>query len=88
MVYPIVVDRSSGSRLWDVDGNEYIDLVNGFGMILFGHNPEFIREAIRAQLDQGIEIGPQTPLAGEVAERFARWWGWSARRSATRARRR
>ena len=68
MVYPIVVNRSSGSRLWDVDGNEYIDLTNGFGMILFGHNPEFIREAIKAQLDQGIEIGPQTPLAGEVAK--------------------
>ena len=67
MVYPIVVNRSSGSRLWDVDGNEYIDLTNGFGMIFFGHNPDFIREAVKAQLDQGIEIGPQTPLAGEVA---------------------
>ena len=67
MVYPIVVNRSSGSRLWDVDGNEYIDLTNGFGMILFGHNPDFIRKAVKAQLDQGLEIGPQTPLAGEVA---------------------
>ena len=67
MVYPIVVNRSSGSRLWDVDGNEYVDLTNGFGTILFGHNPDFIREAVKAQLDQGIEIGPQTPLAGEVA---------------------
>ena len=67
MVYPIVVNRSSGSRLWDVDGNEYIDLTNGFGTILFGHNPDFIREAVKAQLDQGIEIGPQTPLAAEVA---------------------
>jgi glutamate-1-semialdehyde aminotransferase/acyl carrier protein len=70
MVYPIVVDRSSGSKLWDVDGNEYVDLVCGFGMTLFGHNPEFVREAIRAQLDQGIEIGPQTPLAGKVAQLF------------------
>lgn len=68
MVYPIVVTRSSGSRLWDVDGNEYIDLTNGFGTILFGHNPEFIREALKAQLEQGIETGPQTPLAGEVAQ--------------------
>jgi acyl transferase domain-containing protein/glutamate-1-semialdehyde aminotransferase len=68
MVYPVVVNRSSGSRLWDVDGNEYIDLTNGFGMIFFGHNPEFIREAVRTQLEQGIEIGPQTPLAGEVAK--------------------
>jgi len=67
LVYPIVVNRSSGSRLWDVDGNEYIDLTNGFGTILFGHSPAFIRQALKAQLDQGIETGPQTPLAGEVA---------------------
>jgi glutamate-1-semialdehyde aminotransferase len=38
MVYPIVVERSSGSKLWDVDGNEYVDLVNGFGLNLFGHS--------------------------------------------------
>ena len=67
MVYPIVDDRSAGSKLWDVDGNEYVDLVNGFGPILFGHNPDFVRDAVKAQLEQGIEIGPQTPLAGEVA---------------------
>ncbi len=67
MVYPIVTVRSSGSRLWDIDGNEYVDLTNGFGTILFGHNPAFIREAFAGQLEQGIEIGPQTPLAGEVA---------------------
>jgi acyl transferase domain-containing protein/glutamate-1-semialdehyde aminotransferase len=67
MVYPIVVNRSSGARLWDVDGNEYIDLTNGFGTIFFGHNPDFVRDAITAQLEQGIETGPQTPLAGEVA---------------------
>ena len=71
MVYPIVTVRSSGSRLWDVDGNEYVDLTNGFGMIFFGHNPAFVRDAVKAQLDQGIEIGPQSPLAGEVAARVA-----------------
>ncbi len=71
MVYPIVTERSAGSRLWDIDGNEYVDLANGFGMILFGHNPAFIREALNAQLERGIEIGPQTPLAGEVASRVA-----------------
>jgi len=67
MVYPIVVDRSAGSRLWDVDGNEYVDLVCGFGPILLGHNPSIVREAIKSQLEQGIETGPQTPLAGKVA---------------------
>jgi acyl transferase domain-containing protein len=71
LVYPIVTLRSSGARLWDIDGNEYVDLTNGFGTILFGHNPDFIREALHAQLDQGIETGPQSPLAGEVAARVA-----------------
>ncbi len=68
IVYPIVTVRSRGSRLWDVDGNEYIDLVNGFGPILFGHLPEFVSQAVKNQLEQGIETGPQSPLAGEVAQ--------------------
>jgi amino acid adenylation domain-containing protein len=68
LVYPIVTLRSLGSRLWDIDGNEYIDLLNGFGPILFGHSPSFVTEAVAAQLKEGFEIGPQTPLAGEVAE--------------------
>jgi len=67
MVYPIVVSRSSGSKLWDVDGNEYVDLSNGFGLNLFGWSPPFITKAIEAQLKLGMEIGPQTPLVGEVA---------------------
>ena len=68
MVYPIVTVRSRGSKLWDVDGNEYIDLVNGFGPILFGHAPDFVTEAVAAQLKAGFETGPSTPLAGECAE--------------------
>ncbi|BAY10599.1 type I polyketide synthase [Calothrix sp. NIES-2098] len=68
MVYPIVVSRSSGSKLWDIDGNEYVDLSNGFGLNLFGWSPAFITEAIEAQLKLGMEIGPQTPLVGEVAK--------------------
>ncbi|MBD2208301.1 aminotransferase class III-fold pyridoxal phosphate-dependent enzyme [Nostoc linckia FACHB-104] len=67
MVYPIVVSRSSGSKLWDIDDNEYVDLSNGFGLNLFGWSPAFITEAIEAQLKLGMEIGPQTPLVGEVA---------------------
>ena len=67
MVYPILSVRSAGSKIWDTDGNEYVDLTNGFGMTFFGHNPEFVRDAVKAQLDTGYEIGPQSPLAGEVA---------------------
>lgn len=68
MVYPIWVQRSQGSKLWDVDGNEYIDMLNGFGPILLGHAPAFVTKAIGEQLARGFEIGPQTPLVGEVAE--------------------
>ncbi len=67
MVYPLMVERAQGSRLWDVDDNEYIDLVNGYGCILFGHSPEFVVNAVLDQLDRGVAIGPQTRLAGEVA---------------------
>ncbi len=67
MVYPIVSVRSRGSRFWDLDGNEYIDILNGYGPIMFGHAPEFVTRAVAAQLEQGFEIGPQSPLAGEVA---------------------
>jgi glutamate-1-semialdehyde aminotransferase len=67
IVYPIVTERSRGARLWDLDGNEYVDLLNGFGSVLFGHSPEFVNDAIVRQIERGVEIGPQTVLAGEVA---------------------
>jgi glutamate-1-semialdehyde aminotransferase/acyl carrier protein len=67
ITYQIVIDRSLGARVWDLDGNEYIDALNGFGMNLFGWQAPFVQSAVRAQLDAGYEIGPQHPLAGEVA---------------------
>jgi acyl transferase domain-containing protein len=66
ITYQIVIERSKGSRLWDIDGNEYVDALNGFGMNMFGWQPEFVLEAVRRQLDAGFEIGPQHPLAAEV----------------------
>lgn len=67
MVFPAVTDRSEGAHLWDVDGNQWIDVVHGFGSGFFGHRPGFVVEALKAQLDRGFEIGPTHPLAGEVA---------------------
>jgi glutamate-1-semialdehyde aminotransferase/malonyl CoA-acyl carrier protein transacylase len=75
LVYPIVVERSRGPHLWDVDGNQYVDVLNGFGCNYFGWQPEFVSEAVKAQIDRGIEIGPQTPLAAEVAEAFCEYTG-------------
>jgi amino acid adenylation domain-containing protein len=67
LVYPIVCDRAAGSRLWDIDGNDYIDLVNGFGPTAFGHSPDFVVDAVAEQLRRGFAIGPQSDLAGKVA---------------------
>ena len=75
MVYPIVIERSSGSTLQDVDGNHYIDILNGFGPNFLGHSPPFVSEALKAQIDRGIEVGPQTPLAGEAAKLFCELTG-------------
>lgn len=68
MLYPIVAQRSQGSRVWDVDGNEYVDLTMGQGVLLFGHQPDFIMEAIQEQMSLGIQLHPRHHLAGEVAE--------------------
>lgn len=68
MVYSIVCERSAGSKMYDVDGNEYIDLLNGFGPTMFGHEPPFVVEAVKEQLGKSFAIGPHTPLAGKAAE--------------------
>lgn len=67
MVYPVVSIRSQGALLWDLDGNEWIDVTLGFGLGLFGHRPDFVVSAVAEQLSTGFEIGPSSPLAGEVA---------------------
>ncbi|MCA9529981.1 MAG: amino acid adenylation domain-containing protein [Myxococcales bacterium] len=68
LTYPLLVDRSKGSRVWDIDGNEYIDVTCGFGADFLGHSCPEVIEAVHTQLDRGIEIGPQHPLAGEVTK--------------------
>jgi amino acid adenylation domain-containing protein len=75
MVYPIVVANAGGSKLLDIDGNEYIDLVNGFGQTALGHSPPFVVEAVKGQLDRGFAIGPQAELAGKVADLFCEMTG-------------
>ena len=75
MGYPIVAVRSEGASLWDVDGNEYVDLLSGFGSILLGHRPGFIVRALEERIHEGFEIGPQSHLAGEVAELFCEMTG-------------
>ena len=76
IIYQIVIDRSKASKVRDLDGNEYVDALNGFGMNMFGWQPQFVIDAVRRQLDSGYDIGPQHPLAGEVAKLFCEMTGF------------
>ena len=67
ILYPISGARSEGSRLWDIDGNEYIDYTMGFGVHLLGHRPAVVQPAIEAALHQAVEIGMRSDVVGEVA---------------------
>lgn len=66
--YPVYVERSQGCRVWDVDGNEYIDYVSALGPITLGYCYPAVDEAIREQLSRGIIWGLLTPLEVECAE--------------------
>ncbi|HYR09243.1 MAG TPA: aminotransferase class III-fold pyridoxal phosphate-dependent enzyme, partial [Longimicrobium sp.] len=68
ILYPIVGRRALGSRVWDVDGNEYVDTGMAFGCNLFGHAPDFVTRAIQAQVERGYGLGPQSEDAGRAAE--------------------
>jgi glutamate-1-semialdehyde-2,1-aminomutase len=67
MIYPITGERSLGSKVWDIDGNEYIDISMGFGVHLFGHSEPFIMSALEGQLQRGFQIGPLSQFSDKVA---------------------
>lgn len=75
IVYPIAVDRSKGSRMWDIDGNEYVDAVGGFGAVLFGHAPDFVVDAVRKQAAHNLDYGPTMELAGQLTDRLCAMTG-------------
>jgi glutamate-1-semialdehyde aminotransferase/acyl carrier protein len=76
LVYSIVANKSKGSHLWDIDGNEYIDALNGFGSNFFGYQPDIITKAIKEQIEKGYEIGPQHELAGPVSKLICEFTGF------------
>lgn len=69
---PITASRGAGSRIWDVDGNEYVDFALSFGPMLLGQSPDVVKDAVRSQLDRGIGFGAgnqhEAPLAELLCE--------------------
>ncbi len=74
-VYTLVCDRADGPNVYDIDGNEYIDLTMGFGSILFGHNYLPVRKAIEEQLTKNWSVGPISPLAGFLSKEISKVTG-------------
>jgi glutamate-1-semialdehyde 2,1-aminomutase len=71
--YPIFVERASGSRKWDVDGNEYVDYAGGHGALLLGHNHPQVVAAVREQLARGTHYGACSELElrwGQMVQRL------------------
>lgn len=65
---PLFFTRAKGSRMWDVDGNEYIDYIQGMGPNLFGHAPEFIVRQVAEDMEKGFVYAAQFERELEVAE--------------------
>ncbi len=66
--YPFYTRWANGSRITDIDGNEYIDYVMGYGPLLLGHNHTAIREAVISQLSDGWLYGTPTELEVSLAK--------------------
>lgn len=67
-VSPYFITRAEGSRVWDLDGNEYIDFVSSLASITLGYQDKDVSNAVREQLDSGVIFSLPHPLETEVAE--------------------
>ncbi|MGC1321286.1 MAG: glutamate-1-semialdehyde 2,1-aminomutase [Candidatus Udaeobacter sp.] len=70
---PFFVARGEGARIWDVDGNEYIDYVESWGPAILGHAPKFVVEAVSDAAKRGLSFGIPNPLEVEMAELICDW---------------
>jgi glutamate-1-semialdehyde 2,1-aminomutase len=85
---PVWLSHGNGSKVYDVDGNEYVDLHGGYGAALAGHGHPAIVEAIRGQAALGTHFAQPTPAAILVAEELSRRFGlplWRFANSGTEA---
>jgi glutamate-1-semialdehyde 2,1-aminomutase len=70
---PFFVARGEGARIWDVDGNEYIDYIGSWGPAILGHAPKVVVEAVRDAAMRGLSFGIPNPLEVEIAELICDW---------------
>ncbi len=73
--WPVYLSRGKGSRVWDVDDNEYVDFHNGFGVMCIGHANPDVGAAVKAQVDEGTHFAAPTGHSIVVAEELQRRFG-------------
>jgi len=69
---PIFVERGSGSRLWDADGNQYVDFMMSFGALIHGHAHPKLVSVVSEAMAEGSHFAAATTAEVEAAERFRR----------------
>jgi len=69
---PVFLERGEGARVWDVDGNQYLDFSMGLASVLLGYADPDVDEAVGRQLRHGVNFSLPHPLEVEVAERLCR----------------
>lgn len=67
---PFYIQKAKGSKVWDIDGNEYIDYICGLGAISLGYNDEDVMKAVKAQLEEGTLFSLPHPIEVLVAEKM------------------
>ncbi len=67
--FPIILSHGAASKVWDVDGNEYVDLLNGYGALILGHSAPPVTRALKDQAEKGTILGTTTELEVEVAKK-------------------
>ncbi len=70
---PFFVDRAAGSKIWDVDGNEYVDYVGSWGPAILGHAPKVVVDAVCEAAARGLSFGIPNPLEVEMADLICQW---------------
>jgi len=68
--YPLYLERAKGAKLWDVDGNEYIDFLCSGGPTILGHSPDVVLEAVKKQLDKGTATMVTHSVSIELAQKM------------------
>jgi glutamate-1-semialdehyde 2,1-aminomutase len=72
--WPVYLERGEGARVWDVDGHEYVDFHNGFGVMCIGHANPTVGAAVKSRVDLGTHFAAPTDgsiyVAEELADRF------------------